>query len=74
MFDLKRVEVLKGPQGTLYDRNTTAGAINFITVKPSQEKDAYFTASLGNYERIEHVPEVSFAVALNARKMQLSKC
>jgi len=53
MFDLERVEVLKGPQGTLYGRNTTAGAINFVTRKPTQELDAYFSATVGNYERIE---------------------
>ena len=53
MFDLERVEVLKGPQGTLYGRNTTAGAINFVTRKPSHEKDGYFTATAGNYGRVE---------------------
>lgn len=53
MFDLERVEVLKGPQGTLYGRNTTAGAINFVTRKPSQETDAYVRATIGNYERVE---------------------
>lgn len=48
--DLERVEVLRGPQGTLYGRNTTAGAINFITVKP--EKDFSFEQQLtaGNYD------------------------
>src|SRR3546814_1905812 len=35
VMDLERVEVLKGPQGTLYGRNTTAGLINFITAKPT---------------------------------------
>src|ERR1700688_4806155 len=40
LMDLKRVEVLKGPQGTLYGRNTTAGAVNFITNKPTPTFDA----------------------------------
>ncbi|HEX5378802.1 MAG TPA: TonB-dependent receptor plug domain-containing protein, partial [Phenylobacterium sp.] len=40
VFDLQRVEVLKGPQGTLYGRNTTAGLINFVTRKPTNEFQA----------------------------------
>ena len=40
-FDLSRVEVLKGPQGTLYGRNTTGGAINYVTSKPS---DAFYAS------------------------------
>ncbi len=51
MYDLDRVEVLKGPQGTLYGRNSTAGAINIISAKPSL--DAFFadvTAGYGNYD------------------------
>jgi iron complex outermembrane receptor protein len=53
VFDLERIEVLKGPQGTLYGRNSTAGALNFITRKPQQEFDAYTTLGYGNYETLD---------------------
>ncbi|EZP72772.1 TonB-dependent receptor precursor [Sphingomonas paucimobilis] len=53
MFDIDRIEVLKGPQGTLYGRNTTGGAINFISKKPTQNFDAYATASYGRFDRFE---------------------
>lgn len=49
LFDLERVEVLKGPQGTLYGRNTTAGLVNFVTRKPGEEFAAEVTGEVGNY-------------------------
>jgi iron complex outermembrane receptor protein len=53
LFDLERVEVLKGPQGTLYGRNTTAGAINFISVQPTQQFDAYVTGTYSSWQHSE---------------------
>lgn len=49
VFDIERVEVLKGPQGTLYGRNTTAGLIDFITAKPTDSLQGSATAEVGNY-------------------------
>jgi len=52
MFDLDRIEVLKGPQGTLYGRNSTGGSINFITRAPQEEFDTEIEASYGSYDTV----------------------
>ncbi len=52
-IDVERIEVLRGPQGTLYGKNTTAGAFNVTTSKPTQERDARFEVSTGNYNYIQ---------------------
>lgn len=50
LFDQERVEVLRGPQGTLWGKNTTAGAINFISRKPTFERSGYAKAGYGDYD------------------------
>jgi iron complex outermembrane recepter protein len=52
LYDLEQIEVVRGPQGTLYGRNTTGGAINFITRKPELEgANGNLTVGYGNYDR-----------------------
>jgi len=52
-IDVERIEVLRGPQGTLFGKNTSAGAFNIVTRKPSFTPDASFETSFGNYGYIQ---------------------
>jgi iron complex outermembrane receptor protein len=51
--DVARVEVLKGPQGTLFGRNTAAGAISIITNKPTDKVEGMLDEKIGNYGKVE---------------------
>jgi outer membrane receptor protein involved in Fe transport len=68
-YDLQRVEVLRGPQGTLYGRNATAGVVNIISAKPSFRYEAKLSADIANYsshrlEGMVNMPLVEDKVAL----------
>jgi iron complex outermembrane receptor protein len=52
IFDLERIEVLRGPQGTLFGKNTTGGAINFITRSPGYETEGYVSVQAGNNDYV----------------------
>jgi len=63
LYDVERIEVLKGPQGTLFGRNTEGGAINIVTRAPSGEFDMRAAAGYGNYDSYKaeaHVDLPSF--------------
>jgi outer membrane receptor protein involved in Fe transport len=51
MFDLERIEVLKGPQGTLNGRNATTGVINFVTARPTADAGGSVDITVGNYDQ-----------------------
>jgi iron complex outermembrane receptor protein len=69
MFDLQRIEVLRGPQGTLYGRNATGGLIHFIAAPPTAELDGYVSATIGERDRYKAEAAIGGALTpnLNAR-------
>jgi len=71
LFDLDRVEVLRGPQGTLFGRNATGGLVHFITKRPTDELDGYLTAGLGSYGQVRAEGAIGGPVAENV-SMRLS--
>jgi len=68
-FDLQNVQVLKGPQGTLFGRNTTGGAILLVPTKPTDKLEGYVEGSLGNYNliRVQGVLNVPLSDSVRVR-------
>ena len=74
LFDIERIEILKGPQGTLFGRNATGGLVNTITVKPTYEFEGYgeFTAARFDQYRFEGAVSGALSDKLRARVAFLS--
>ena len=61
-FDVDRVEVLRGPQGTLFGRNATGGAVNLITTQPSSQFGGYGSIQYGNYNQIKATGAINIPI------------
>lgn len=71
IFDVERVEVLKGPQGTLFGRNTTGGAVSYTSKRPTDEFEGYAEVGYGRYQAVETNVALGGAVA-DGFRMRLS--
>lgn len=67
VFDIERVEVLRGPQGTLYGRNTTGGLVHFVTKKPSQELEGYANLTYGSWGKTKFEGAIGGPLSDNVR-------
>ena len=53
LFDIERIEVLRGPQGALFGRNSTGGVIHYVTKRPGDELDGYADVAYGDYDQVK---------------------
>lgn len=63
LYDVERIEILRGPQGTLFGRNVVGGVINVVSKRPDDELSGSVKVDLGNYDRIDTSGRVSIPVS-----------
>ncbi len=68
LFDLERIEVLRGPQGTLFGRNTTGGALAVFTKRPTAKQEGSFYTELGNYDHVRAGGVFNFPISDSLRQ------
>lgn len=67
LFDVERIEVLRGPQGTLYGRNTTGGLAHFVSVKPSEETEGYISLTAADNAQFKFEGAIGGSLADNVQ-------
>src|SRR5690606_40479144 len=72
LMDLQRVEVARGPQGTLFGKNTIGGAIRLVSVKPQGSGEGYAHLTYGSYDRLDLRAGMDLALVPDRLFMRLS--
>ena len=72
LFDIDRIEVLRGPQGTLFGRNTPAGIVKIDTVKPGDELEAQYSVSYGSFNSLSMDGGITIPIAPGVASLRLS--